>query len=113
MDSSLSGMDPVDKIVAFQKTTDILLKNFFPAASDSKYDKYMNNYFVQNASLEDVQFVLGKNQDVDAIMEKACKELGVEKTKVYLPELAENKNDEIKTDKVEEIDPINKEKVIE
>ena len=113
MNSSLSGMDPVDKIVAFQKTTDILLKNFYPATSDSKYDKYMNNYFVQNASLEDVEYILGKGQDVDAIMEKACKELGVEKTKVYLPELAESKNDEIKTDKVEEIDSINKEKVIE
>ena len=106
-------MNPVDKIVALQKVTNVFMRNFSPALSDSKYHKYLDNYFVQNASLEQIQGIVGKGKNIDEIMESACKELGVEKTKVYLPELSESKNDEKKTDKVEAISSVSKGKTIE
>ena len=108
-----SKMEPKDRIVALQKVANVFMRNFSPATSDVKYYKYLDNYFVQNAPLEEIQNIIGDEADVNAVMESACKEIGVEKTKVYLPELSEGKNDLEKGDKVEEIDSISKEKTID
>ena len=98
--------DQSGRIVALQKATDILLKNFYPATSDSKYYQYFDNYFVKTASLEDVQEIVGKDQDVAAIMESACKELGVEKSKMYLPTLSEKNTNVDKSDVIKDKDAL-------
>jgi hypothetical protein len=95
-----STMAPADRIVALQKMANTYMRNFTPATSDSQYYKYLDNYFVKNAPLEEVQKIIGNEADVDAVMESACKQLGVEKTKVYLPELSNNKDELKKSDKI-------------
>jgi hypothetical protein len=65
---------------------------------------------VKNAPLEEIQKIIGNEADIDAVMESACKELGVEKTKVYLPELSNNKDELKNSDKIEEIGSVSKEK---
>ena len=108
-----STMAPADRIVALQKMANVYMRNFTPATSDSQYYKYLDNYFVKNAPLEEVQKIIGNEADVDAVMESACKQLGVEKTKVYLPELSNNKDELKNSDKIEEISPVSKEKTID
>ena len=108
-----SQMEPKDRIVALQKVANVFMRNFSPATSDVKYYKYLDNYFVQNAPLEEIQNIIGNQADVEAVMESACKELGVEKTKVYLPELSNNKDELKNSDKIEEISPVSKEKTID
>lgn len=108
-----SQMEPKDRIVALQKVANVFMRNFSPATSDVKYYKYLDNYFAQNAPLKEIQNIIGDEADVNAVMESVCKELGVEKTKVYLPELSEGKNDLEKGDKVEKIDAVSKEKTID
>ena len=108
-----STMEPKDRIVALQKVANVFMRNFSPATSDVKYYKYLDNYFVQNAPLEEIQNIIGNQADVEAVMESACKELGVEKTKVYLPELSNNKDELKNSDKIEEISPVSKEKTID
>ena len=108
-----STMAPADRIVALQKMANVYMRNFTPATSDSQYYKYLDNYFVKNAPLEEVQKIIGDEADVDAVMESACKQLGVEKTKVYLPELSNNKDELKNSDKIEEISPVSKEKTID
>jgi hypothetical protein len=105
-----STMAPADRIVALQKMANAYMRNFTPATSDSQYYKYLDNYFVKNAPLEEVQKIIGDEADVDAVMESACKQLGVEKTKVYLPELSNNKDELKKSDKIEEIGSLSNEK---
>ena len=105
-----SNMDPKDRIVALQKVANVFMRNFSPATSDVKYYKYLDNYFVQNAPLEEIQNIIGNEADVNAVMEGACKELGVEKTKVYLPELSNNKDELKNSDKIEEIGSLSNEK---
>lgn len=107
-----SIMAPADRIVALQKMANAYMRNFTPATSDSQYYKYLDNYFVKNAPLEEVQKIIGNEADVDAVMESACKQLGVEKTKVYLPELSNNKDELKNSDKIEKISPVSKEKTI-
>ena len=107
-----SQMEPKDRIVALQKVANVFMRNFSPATSDVKYYKYLDNYFVQNAPLEEIQNIIGNEADVNAVMESACKELGVEKTKVYLPELSNNKDELKNSDKIEKISPVSKEKTI-
>ena len=107
-----STMEPKDRIVALQKVANVFMRNFSPATSDVKYYKYLDNYFVQNAPLEEIQNIIGNQADVEAVMESACKELGVEKTKVYLPELSNNKDELKNSDKIEEIGSLSKEKTI-
>ena len=108
-----STMEPKDRIVALQKVANVFMRNFSPATSDVKYYKYLDNYFVQNAPLEEIQNIIGNQADVEAVMESACKELGVEKTKVYLPELSNNKDELKNSDKIEEIGPLSNEKTID
>ena len=108
-----STMAPADRIVALQKMANVYMRNFTPATSDSQYYKYLDNYFVKNAPLEEVQKIIGNEADVEAVMESACKQLGVEKTKVYLPELSNNKDELKNSDKIEEISPVSKEKTID
>ena len=105
-----STMEPKDRIVALQKVANVFMRNFSPATSDVKYYKYLDNYFVQNAPLEEIQNIIGDEADVNAVMEGACKELGVEKTKVYLPELSNNKDELKNSDKIEEIGSLSNEK---
>ena len=108
-----SQMKPKDRIVALQKVANVFMRNFSPATSDVKYYKYLDNYFAQNAPLKEIQNIIGDEADVNAVMESVCKELGVEKTKVYLPELSESKDNLEKADKVEGINSISKEKTID
>ena len=108
-----SNMDPKDRIVALQKVANVFMRNFSPATSDVKYYKYLDNYFAQNAPLKEIQNIIGDEADVNAVMEGACKELGVEKTKVYLPELSNNKDELKNSDKIEEIGSLSNEKTID
>lgn len=82
-------MSVTDKIVEAQKISNLLLDTYSPIKSDEKYAEYGDNYFVKNASLEEIQDIVGTENDIDKIMENVCRELGVEKTKVYLPDLSE------------------------
>ena len=106
-------MSATEKIVEAQKISDIMINTYSPVVSDKKYDEYKYNYFVKNASLAELQHVLGEDHDVDKIMEDACKELDVEKTKVYLPELAEGKNNLEKSEKIKEAPSVSKQKAID
>ena len=95
-------MSTTDKIIEAQKISDILINTYSPVLSDEKYAEYKYNYFVKNASLEELQNIVGAERDIDTIMENACNELGAEKTKVYLPDLSEMVGSVDKATKIDE-----------
>jgi hypothetical protein len=95
-------MSTTDKIVEAQRISDVLINTYSPVLSDEKYAEYKYNYFVKNASLEELQDIVGSERDIDTVMENACNELGVEKTRVYLPDLSEMVGAADKADMIDE-----------
>ena len=49
----LKGMNERDSIVATQKITDLMLKQYSPATSNRDYDKYAENYVVNDEKFMD------------------------------------------------------------
>ena len=81
MNRSIS--DPADRMVAHQKLQDVLLKNYSPAAFNSEYAKYTDNYYMKNASDKEIQDLTG--YDIISggeIIEDAKVELGIAKERV-------------------------------
>ena len=68
-----------DRLVAAQKITDLMMKNYSPAAFNSEYAKYTDNYYMKNASDEELQDVTGLGIiSGGEIIEEAKGELGIE-----------------------------------
>lgn len=49
----LNGMNKHDSIVATQKITNLMLKQYSPATSDKAYDKFHENYFINDEKFMD------------------------------------------------------------
>ena len=74
-----------DRLVAAQKITDLMMKNYSPAAFNSEYAKYTDNYYMKNASDEELQDVTGLDIiSGGEIIEEAKGELGIEKEKEHV-----------------------------
>ena len=72
-----------DRLVAAQKITDLMMKNYSPAAFDSEYAKYTDNYYMKNASDNEIQDLTG--YDIISggeIIEDAKVDLGIAKEHV-------------------------------
>ena len=59
----LKGMNEHDSIVATQKITDMMLKQYSPVTSDKAYDKYADNYIVNDEKFMD-SFVRNNFKDM-------------------------------------------------
>ena len=78
----MCSMETKDRLVAAQKITDLMMMNYSPAAFNSEYAKYADNYYMKNATdqeilkLADLNIISGGE-----IIEEAKGELGIEKEK--------------------------------
>jgi hypothetical protein len=71
-----------DRLVAAQKITDLMMKNYSPAAFNSEYAKYADNYYMKNATEQEILKLADLNIISDGgIIDEAKGELGIEMEK--------------------------------
>ena len=91
-----------DRLVAAQKITDLMMKNYSPAAFDSEYAKYADNYYMKNASDEEIQRLTG--YDIISggeIIEDAKVDLGIAKEHVKFDDTLDSNVSQV-SQKIEE-----------
>ena len=79
---SLSEMDTADRLIAAQKMTDIVLNLFTPVGSEKAYEKYRNNYYIQNTKNADIQDFIKYKGNIDELVNNVKAELGIVKEEV-------------------------------
>ena len=72
-------MDVKTEMVTFQKITDLMLNQFSPVITDSKYAKYGDNYFMNTLDLSTAEYYFGKG--CGGALKQAKEELAQEKAK--------------------------------
>ena len=108
------GMSTAEKLVAAQKITNLILVTVTPVASDDKYAQYADNYFLKNATIEDVQKLTGINENVQDILNEAKFELGLNnKLQMDLSDVVNDKQDVQKSAEIKEQDVPFAERIIE
>ena len=76
------NMSVVQKMVAAQKMTDIMMNIYSPVASDEKLKEFGNNYAVQKMYEFDIKELTGYEGDIDELMSDVKLELGIDKANV-------------------------------
>ena len=79
---SLSEMDTADRLIAAQKMTDIALNLFTPVGSEKAYEKYRNNFYIQNTKNADIQDFIKYSGNIDELVNNVKAELGIVKEEV-------------------------------
>ena len=106
IDINMKSLNVKDKLVASQKISDLLLKNFSSIAANEKHKTYGENYAIENMSHEDIRKLTDYQDDMDLLMLDVKTELGLEpKVKMDLTEQF-NEQELQKTDPVKEQKPI-------
>ena len=90
----LTNLDEHDRMVASQKITDLLLKQYSPATSDRAYDKFSDNYVISDETF--VRDFMKKTWDVNEMSGDELKDIiknmkidierGKEREKVNIPD---------------------------
>ena len=90
----LTNLDEHDRMVASQKITDLLLKQYSPATSDKAYDKFADNYVISDENF--VRDFMRSNWNVNEMSGEELKDIiknmkidierGKEKEKVNIPD---------------------------
>ena len=91
-----------DRLVAAQKITDLMMKNYSPAAFNSEYAKYADNYYMKNASDKEIQDFTG--YDIISggeIIEDAKVDLGIAKEHVKFDDSIDSNVSQV-SEKIEE-----------
>jgi hypothetical protein len=100
-----TGMSTAEKLAAAQKITNMMLVTVSPVASDDKYAQYADNYFLKNATIEDVQKLTGINENAQEILNEARFELGLDnKLQMDLGDVVNDKQDVQKSEVIKEQD---------
>lgn len=75
----MCSMETKDRLVAAQKITDLMMMNYSPAAFNSEYAKYADNYYMKNATDQEILKLADLNIISDGgIIDEAKGELGIE-----------------------------------
>lgn len=88
----LKGLDEHDRIVASQKITDLMLKQYSPVTSDKAYDKFSENYVVSDETFMDgfmrKNFGITKmsNDELKDIIHNIKLDISTQKEKVAISE---------------------------
>ena len=107
-------MSTAEKLAAAQKITNMMLVTVSPVASDDKYAQYADNYFLKNATIEDVQKLTGINENVQEILNEARFELGLDnKLQMDLSDVVNDKQDVQKSEEIKDQDVPVAERIIE
>ena len=78
----MCSMETKDRLVAAQKITDLMMMNYSPAAFNSEYAKYADNYYMKNATDQEILKLADLNIISDGgIIDDAKGELGIEMEK--------------------------------
>ena len=97
---ALPEMNTADRLIAAQKMTDIALNLFTPVGSEKAYEKYRNNYYIQNTKNEDIQYFTKYSGNVDELMTNVKVELGI--IKEVKKDAADKENVQFKKGEFEE-----------
>ena len=106
-------MNVGDKLVAAQRMTDLTLNTFSPVATDPKLARYGDNFAIKSMDDDDIQKITKYSGDVESLMNEVKTELGISKETVHFKDDIFNESSVGKIEKIEEHDPIEKNKSIE
>ena len=119
------GMSEVDKLVAAQKMTNLMINLLSPVVRKPELEGFGENYAMDNLDNADIKKITGYEGDVTELVNAAREELGMEKLQVEekvgneplkepvaIPELSEKDGKEEISSKVDEIESLSKEKSI-
>lgn len=109
---NMCDIESKDRLVAAQKITDLMMKNYSPAAFNSEYAKYTDNYYMKNASDKEIQDLTG--YDIISggeIIENAKVDLGIAKEHVKFDDSIDSNASQV-SEKIEEHKVPNKDIVI-
>ena len=119
------GMSEVDKLVAAQKMTNLMINLLSPVVRKPELEGFGENYAMDNLDNADIKKITGYEGDVTELVNAAREELGMEKLQleekieneplkeqVSIPELSEKDGKEEISSKVDEIGSLSKEKSI-
>ena len=114
---SLPEMDTADRLIAAQKMTDIALNLFTPVGSEKAYEKYRNNFYIQNTKNADIQDFIKYSGNIDELVNNVKAELGIVKEEVkenvHFANGEFNENAPKKAEPIEEINAPVHNKIIE
>ena len=106
---ALPEMDIADRLIAAQKMTNIALNCFTPVGSEKAYEKYRNNYYIQNTNNADIQYFTKYKGNIDNLVNNVKVELGLVKERINIPAEEINGNDSKKSAPIEQHDsPVQK-----
>ena len=106
---ALPEMDIADRLIAAQKMTNIALNCFTPVGSEKAYEKYRNNYYIQNTNNADIQDFTKYKGNIDNLVNNVKVELGLVKERINIPAEEINGNDSKKSAPIEQHDsPVQK-----
>ena len=77
-----SNMTVAQKLIMAQKVANIGLTEFSPVAAYSKYAQYGDNYFINNATPDDIRNLTGYEGDVNELIHDVKVGLGIEKEQI-------------------------------
>lgn len=97
---SLPKMDTAEKLVAAQKMSDLVLNTFTPVGFEKAYEKYGNNYVIQNKNSLDIKNLTKYEGDVDELINNVKVELGI--IKEVKKDAADKENVQFKKGEFEE-----------
>ena len=113
LNNNIHQMNVGDKLVAAQRMTDLTLNTFSPVAADPKLARYGDNFAIKSMDDDDIQKITKYSGDVESLMNEVKTELGIFKENVHFKDDIFNESSVGKIEKIEEHDPIEKNKSIE
>lgn len=76
----IPGKTTTEKLVMAQKLTNFIMSNYSPAATNTKYEEYGDNYYIKNATLETIKndtAAIGSDNELKEALTQAQFELDV------------------------------------
>lgn len=97
------GMGAVDTVVASQKIANMMLITLSPIATDDKYAQYADNYFLKNATPEQLNEVRGFKGNAQEVLNEARFDLRIDdKLQLDLGDAVNEKQDVQKFEEIKE-----------
>ena len=109
---ALPNMEVGDKLIAAQKMTDLMLNTFSPIGSKPEFEKFRNNYGISKMSNNEIRELTGYNGNVEDLMKNVKTELNI-REKIQIDKEVLGEDPAKKAPKVENIDVLQKEKIVE
>ena len=78
--TEIPGKTTAEKLAMAQKLTNFIMNNYSPAATNTKYEEYGDNYYLRNATVKNIRtdtIAEGNDKELETALTKAQFDLGI------------------------------------